>query len=123
MYGISPNLCLKLSYCAAENASLMGAEGEWARKKADAVAGWLGHSKMEGESNCRPSSFLFTCCKQQSGVGIQEKNFFCCTSVCWFSFFTGSLKLGTTQRDDCASHLVEKDFLVPDSGWRVPPQR
>jgi len=83
VYDISPNLCLKLSYCAAKNASFTCAEAKWARKKADAVVGSLGHSKMEGESNGRPFSF-FTFCKQQSGVQIQEKDFICCTSVCCF---------------------------------------
>lgn len=49
MYEISSKLCLKLSYCAAKNASLMDAEAEWAREKTGGVVGSLEQSKMEGE--------------------------------------------------------------------------
>lgn len=58
MYEISSKLCLKLSYCAAKNASLMDAEAEWAREKTGGVVGSLEQSKMEGESTCRPSVLL-----------------------------------------------------------------
>lgn len=92
----------------------MGVEGEWATKKADAVVGSLGHSKMEEESNHKHFSFLFTCCKQQPGIQIQEKNFllyFCLLGffVC-LVFLTGSVKPGTTH--DCIPLNGQEPFGV-----------
>lgn len=94
MYEITSNHCLKLS-CAAKSVSLMDAEGEWAREKADGVVGSLGQSKMEGESTCRPS-VLFTSVASTNQVSKFRSNFFFL-----YFFGGGSLKPGTTQRDDC----------------------
>lgn len=92
MYEISSKLCLKLSYRAAKNASLMDAEAEWASEKAGGVLGSLGQSKMEGESTCRPS-VLFT--------SVASTNWVNQVSKFRTNFFFGSLKPGTTQKDDC----------------------
>lgn len=80
----------------------MGVEGEWATKKADAVVGSLGHSKMEEESNHKHFSFLLLQAATRHPNSGEKLFIVLLSAVCGFFFFlTGSVKPGTTQWDDC----------------------